>query len=216
MEKEMEVALPVQMLPWVVENSNDLIIVLNKELIFEYVNEKTFINLLGYSKSEIVGNFLSDFLHPEDVGSFFDKCIKCLETQKAFGKVRLKRKNNSYIWVEFNLNKYKNQNNNPMIVLIGRNVTKLERIQDLEKKLVNVINIIDKKLIDLKKLKYNLLVDISHQIRTPLTSIRGYTEILLKSKELSPIIIEDLKRIHRNGIRLEEILDQSIKYKDTN
>ena len=47
---------------------------------------------------------------------------------------------------------------------------------------------------------------ITHSLRTPLTSVRGFAEILLNSANLTDIQLESIAIILRNELRLEQAL----------
>ncbi|HEC39435.1 hypothetical protein LCGC14_0587310 [marine sediment metagenome] len=52
------------------ENINDLVSVVNMDLEFEYINETTHKNLIGYSNVELLGKKVSDFIHTDDRENF--------------------------------------------------------------------------------------------------------------------------------------------------
>ena len=51
-----------------------------------------------------------------------------------------------------------------------------------------------------------LTKSFSHNFRTPLTVIKGFTEILLNSENLEKIQYDELKLILKNTTRLEHLL----------
>lgn len=53
----------------------------------------------------------------------------------------------------------------------------------------------------------NMMLNISHDLRTPLTSALGYTNILLESNHLKKDELEDAKIIKERLERLEELID---------
>ncbi len=101
-----------------------------------------------------------------------------------------------------------------------------EKAEELSKKLTllnkNLEYIVEKRTRELKsakehaetanKFKDELLAKISHEMRTPLTPIIGYSKLLKKS-ELSPKVKDKLQIIHTSGLKLlnftNELLDFS-------
>jgi signal transduction histidine kinase len=55
------------------------------------------------------------------------------------------------------------------------------------------------------------LATVAHEIRTPVTSIRGYAEILAKSPADSQTNREFLRTIHRNAIRIGELVEDLLE-----
>jgi signal transduction histidine kinase len=69
------------------------------------------------------------------------------------------------------------------------------------------------KLSELNRLKTELLSRISHELKTPLISIKGFTELLMTihKEELSSEIFETLKMIEKGSKRLEKIINVLLK-----
>ena len=65
---------------------------------------------------------------------------------------------------------------------------------------------------ELDRLKDAFYADISHEYRTPLTAIKGFTELLLQSNNLSKTQVADLEAILRNEARLERLVDDILAY----
>lgn len=64
----------------------------------------------------------------------------------------------------------------------------------------------------LNQMKDEFYTDISHEYRTPLTAIKGYSELLLQSNNLNKSQKEDLHAILRNEMRLEQLANEIIEY----
>ncbi len=63
------------------------------------------------------------------------------------------------------------------------------------------------KLRRLESLRKDFISNVSHEFKTPLTSIEGYSETLLDDSALSSIQRSFLQKIHRNARLLSEVLD---------
>lgn len=64
------------------------------------------------------------------------------------------------------------------------------------------------KLSDPDSLNTKICAEISHKLRTPLTAIRGFIELLLKSDNLNNSQQEDLQLILKNEIKIEQVLQE--------
>jgi len=65
---------------------------------------------------------------------------------------------------------------------------------------------------ELDRLKDAFYADISHEYRTPLTAIKGFTELLLQYNNLNKNQEADLEAILRNEARLERLVDDILAY----
>jgi len=61
------------------------------------------------------------------------------------------------------------------------------------------------KVDNLNNIQDDLFVEISYRLRTSLTVIRGFTELLLNSDDLTDIQRENLEIILRNELKLERL-----------
>jgi PAS domain S-box-containing protein len=203
MEKEKEGIIPASadLLRSILNNVDNIIAILDKDLNHEYINEKSYREMLGYEKNIIIGKKISKIIHPEDLGYTISASIDCLNGINKKIKVRFQRDNESYIWVKLNLLKVLVENKEPKILLIGNDITEIERLKDLETKLINIIETVD------KNLKMDLFRILSQKFNKPLSSIRGVTESLLKMSNLPENIEKDLKIIQKNGLALQKIIN---------
>ena len=51
---------------FILENSNDIVSILNNKYEHQYVNQAHF-KIVGYSKEKLVGKNIRDFIHPDDI-----------------------------------------------------------------------------------------------------------------------------------------------------
>lgn len=98
-----------------------------------------------------------------------------------------------------------------------RNAIEKQRLYRENKALVMNLQKINKRLIqanirltELDKLKSQFLATVTHEVKTPLTSIIGYTNLILnqKSQQLTKEQIDILTRIRRNSQTLENLIEQ--------
>jgi len=60
----------------------------------------------------------------------------------------------------------------------------------------------------LESLKTDFVSNVSHELKTPLTSIQGYAETLLEEQELNPLHRKFVEKIFRNSGRLSEMIEE--------
>jgi len=71
-----------------------------------------------------------------------------------------------------------------------------------------------KKLSELSALKTNFISNISHELRTPMTHIEGYVELLLNNGlgDLTPDQMEAMRVVKRASLRLERLIEDLILF----
>lgn len=89
--------------------------------------------------------------------------------------------------------------------------------QQLEKRVqirTNELQIALKRLSELNQLKSNIIANVSHEFRTPLTHIKGYLELLI-TQTLGPLVPEQsnaLTVMQNSAERLAELIDSLIQF----
>ncbi len=63
-----------------------------------------------------------------------------------------------------------------------------------------------------KKMLNSVMLNISHDLRTPLTSALGYTNMLLSQEKLSEIDFNEINIIKERLLRLEELIDSFLSF----
>ena len=87
-----------------------------------------------------------------------------------------------------------------------------EKSKDEYKRLYGVAEAAKKKLIDADRLKKDFVANVCHELRTPLSTIIGYGEILLDDKDLSGRSREMLERMVNNGQDLSGMMDGLLNF----
>lgn len=153
------------------ENSQDLIYLCKytPEPNFEYVSPNCE-KIIGYSQEEFYNNpyLLDDIVHPEDK-ELFDLSENPKLSPKESVTLRYQHKSGQYVWVDEYTTIIYDRNGN----LFG-----IEGIiRDISDKIL-----IDQKIKQSEKERLDLLSNISHELRTPITTIRGYVDAILDKK----------------------------------
>ena len=67
---------------FIMQNSNEYITILNEKFQIEYINEKIYLEGLGYTKEDVIGKKITDFIHPADKKLINDLNLKNSEFEK--------------------------------------------------------------------------------------------------------------------------------------
>ena len=146
------------------------------------------IKFIGYSASEVKKlSLYQDIIHPEDVKDF----IRIEEKRRL--EFRILRKDGSERW------------------LAGEKIVKFDNTGEIISLRFWLDDITDNK--NLEILKRDFIRRASHELKTPLISIKGFTELILSSysQDLDNDVINNLKEIILGCNRLQYIIEDLIK-----
>jgi len=192
------------------ENSNDVIWTLDLNLIYTYISPSVK-QLRGFEPHEVIGQSISIILTPESYENvkavFGDVVQKIIENPKAEHpksmtlEIELKRKGGSTLWAEINAGILKDEDGKPIGILgVTRDISERKAAELIR---ANQLIILDEKvkertkelakanqlLVRSNRVRSEFLANISHELRSPLTTILGYTEIMrgfeMPNQELS-------------------------------
>lgn len=153
--------------------------------ILEYINEN--------DREEVINNF--------SLGSLYEN-FKRYETSSKIVRYRLGNEIKNNTWLESTIFFLSNKQR-ALVSILTKNVTEnAENIRMQNVMLQNAIN--DLKIMDKSKTK--LIQTISHDIRTPLTNIIGFSETLLE-KEIDNNIKDDILNINDSSKEVLNIID---------
>ncbi len=107
------------------EYVDDLIFILNINYEIEYLNEKSLLKGLGYSKDDFLNHQLINFSHPADALELIKNFKNILKKGSGSHEIRIKHKKGNYLWYELNGNTFIDDNKKK-IILILRNITKFK------------------------------------------------------------------------------------------
>ncbi|MFX0023650.1 MAG: ATP-binding protein [Candidatus Hermodarchaeota archaeon] len=196
----------------ITENANDLIAMLNTNYEYEYVNEKAYHTILGYSKKDLIGKKVWELINPDDVQrlvtsrqistNHFDA-----DTLPVVDKaeIRIKHKHGHYIWLEYTSRVFLDNQGLSKIIVVSRDITE-------KKKAEIIIKEENKKLMEIDRLRAELITRISHELKTPLTSVFGASQILIHTNknDIIETILPYLGIAYRGSLRLTELVNNLI------
>ncbi len=177
------------------ENAYDLISILNQNLKFEYMNEKPCLLTLGYSRDEIIGKSVLDFVHPDDKKRSIKKLVAGLEKGQNVLELRIKHKKGYWVWIEAKGKTFTDKDGKIKGILIGRDITERKeadkRIKESEEKYHAIFN---------ASPDYIYLTDLKGSILDANQAFLEKTKISLKEAQKKQILeffavenLEDLK-----------------------
>ena len=131
----------------IIENINELIIIVNFNLEFEYFNENSAFKLLGYQKEDVRGKLCVDFIHPHDREQAAHVIKKGFNKGESVIELRLKHKNGNWLWFECGGKTFIDEHGNKKVIIISRDITERKlaekRYKNLFENSPNAILLID-------------------------------------------------------------------------
>lgn len=187
------------------DNTIDLVCLHNLDSSFKYVSP-SIKNLLGYTPEDLIGKYPADLVHPEDLAKFKNQIGKIIKENKRISEqVRLLNSYGEYQWFETNATLVY-ENNVPVSYQSStRDITQRKKAE----------KIIEDTLIQerqLNELRTNLVSTISHEFRTPMTTIRTSAELIAMYIENSnfnntPQVEKRIETITKEIDRIVELMD---------
>lgn len=205
------------------ENTSDLIALTTFTLnpTFTYVNP-SYKKVLGYESEELIGKLCFNFNHPNDMNNLMPLLKKYVEMKakkllplKSLDisetiDFRIKDKSGNWHYMESTVNLMGNE-----LLFISKDKTERKKTEEELHKTLSKLKESQRKIeqqnIQLKKLneiKTTFLNITSHELRTPMSSIKGYAQMLLK-QSLGEITEEQKKALEvvlRNTNRLDHLI----------
>jgi PAS domain S-box-containing protein len=166
--------------------------------------------IFGYSRSELIGKNYIDFniVTPDQVSIIKRMYMDLFKGKKPKPtEFQIKKKNGNTAWIFYQSSMIK-LGNEIIIESIAQDITE-------KKKAENLIIEENKRLLELNKMKTELISRVSHELKTPITSIFGGTQILLElyKEQTGSEALQFIEIINRGGKRLkiliENLLDAS-------
>jgi len=176
---------------------------------FKYVNQQ-FSSTLGYSSDEILNWEPKEFflhIHSKDrqmVEEIAQDKYVSTNGEIANLQFRVIKKSGEIIWLEI-VSKTINYKGIPADLIATLDIT--EKI-----KAERIILEENKKLLELNKMRKDIITRVSHELKTPLTSIYGASQMLLKhlKEKLDDDVLKFVEIFHRGALRLKKLVGNLI------
>jgi len=114
----------------ITENIYDLIGILDKNFKYEFLNEETFLRVLGYSSADLIGKTALNFVHPDDVELAARAFKKGFETGEGTAEIRFKHNRGHWVWLEARGKTFIDQDGHLKAQIISRDITEKKAIAD--------------------------------------------------------------------------------------
>ena len=205
-----------EMYHFLIQNTNDLIAVLNENFEHEFINEPTYLKVLGYSEVDLIGKHPQDFTHPEDIPRVATAIKEGLKKGDVSEKFRIKHKMGHYVWLETKAKLFKTNNGKFKFIFISKDLTESIQIRDSEA----VYRLITENANDLIRV-LNKDFDIEFLNETAHKKVLGYTkEDLLNKKDIFFNHPDDYRNINKFMMKVfktgEGFHESRLKHKNGN
>jgi PAS domain S-box-containing protein len=204
----------------IVEHIPGGVIVFSVDGRVRYVNSSTE-RWLRYARSELAGVPAERILTEAGVGrGWVDVQKEMLEGKSVDGTMLLVRSDGNEVLCTFRGFAIRDAANRPEeLVLVFRDITEEHRSSlEIERKNIEMAKMnselirSNQELKRVSELKTNFLSIASHELKTPLTSIKGYSEIIIEnmSELLDPAVRRMVESVNRAADRLHRVIDNML------
>ncbi|MDY6801131.1 MAG: cache domain-containing protein [Bacteroidota bacterium] len=163
-----------------------------------------FTKLFGYTKDELINKNVNDFIVPKELRNqakeFDNKIIKGLDVEAE--EIRIK-KDQSKVFVSILSTPIKFKNDQLGVYVIYRDITQ-------QKETERILHDAKTKAEESDRLKSAFLTNMSHEVRTPMNAIIGFSNLIINRELSEKNKIEYLNIINQSSNNLLEIIDNII------
>ena len=178
------------------------------QVVFEIDREGkwTFLNdsacqFWGKLREELIGSAFADYLHPDDREEIIAAIEKIKNKKLVEGLVNRQKTPKGWRIVEWNAAPFLDEAGNYAgMQATGRDITDCKRAE-------SIIREQNERLKELDRMKSEFLSTAAHKFRPPLTSILGFSEILLERKLDKERQNRFLKIIHKEAVGLANLIN---------
>ena len=153
---------------------------------------------------------LVTIIHPEDLKNFLNKIADCQKSHKDFKELEFRIRNNKNKWIYYSASGVPIKDGKVIVGFRGtmRNIDEKKRAEDESIKMKKDLERRYRELLEFDKLKSDFVSNVSHDLKTPLTNIYGYSSLLSKGTlgSLNKNQQEALNVVLSEGERLNKLI----------
>ncbi|MFO8019682.1 MAG: PAS domain S-box protein [Promethearchaeia archaeon] len=109
------------------DQANDMVMVINDNFEYEYINEDAFYRLMGYKKEDILGVQAIKLVHPDDKEKILKLAKKGFKNGEASAEFRFRDKDGHWVWLESRGKTFTDNKGNLKGIIISRDITERKK-----------------------------------------------------------------------------------------
>ena len=189
----------------IVENSFDMIMLTDSDGTITYLSPSA-TTVIGHRPEELIGTKRS-IVHPDDVANVMAKLEDALNGGRGSGlENRIITKAGETKWVSHSWVSVMDGNQTKTVVSVVRDITAHRQMEEARKKALEDLE----RAYDLQR---QFLSSVTHEVRTPLTAVCGYAEMLLEgvAGPLNSRQQDLLRRVLAGSHHLLDLVDEVLE-----
>lgn len=202
-ESEQKYKLNEEKWKLIVNNSTDVLNLINEKGEQFFISESAE-KITGFKMEEMLGPFAPK-IHPDDLANVENAFYEIMTNKEKPIRIQYRHihKEHDWIWLEAVGQNYLH---NPAINAIVVNVRDISQIKEKENELI----VAKEKAEESNRLKSAFLNNISHEVRTPLNAIIGFSELIVKTNQTPDNLNRYFDIISESSKRLIDVISDVI------
>lgn len=189
---------PIDKYQHLINNLLDVVFEIDLDGTITYMSPKVY-DMFGYCPEEIIGGNFFSYIHPDDMPIIIESLEKAVQGEEIIAiEYRVKHKEGYYVLV-FTKGSLVKINDKLKIIGVLRDITERKKAE--------------RELKEINQLKTELIERTSHELKTPLISIKGFTDLLLElhKDKFDTDVMAILDEIKQGTEQLETIINKLLE-----